>query len=392
MKKIIFTEEFCQPENLFPFTLTRQIQDIRVGILTIREKWERLMGMDSFDKKEDDYKDLSRSIHLDEIGSKDTCYLLHGNMLPSDSLVTAIKELKSGECIVTPQGDSIAFCFSKREVKGRHKIQVSKTITYSNAVDTIRFPWEIIQLNANAIASDFKLLTKGRRSASVSKTNKLINAKQIFIEKGASIEHAIINATDGPVYIGKKAIIMEGSLIRGPFALGEESCLKMGTKIYGATSTGPKCVLGGEIKNSVIQGYSNKAHDGYLGDAVVGEWCNFGAGTSNSNIKNTAGVVKIWTPNGQKEVGVKCGVMVGDYTRIAINTSINTGSVYGVSANIFGTGLAPAYIPSFSWGTDGLTRYRFKKALEDIRNWKSLKGEELSEEESFILQTVYKKY
>lgn len=392
MKKIIFTEEFCQPENLFPFTLTQQIQDLRVGILTIREKWEKMMGMISFDKKEDDYKDLSRSIHLDEIGAKDICYLLHGNMLPSVSLVKAILKLKSGECIVTPEGESIAYCFTKKEVKGRHKIQVSKTITYTELVDSIHFPWDIIKLNAKAIELDFKLITKGRKSASVSKSNKLINAKNIFIEKGATIDHAIINATDGPVYIGKKAVIMEGSLIRGPFALGDESCLKMGTKVYGATSTGPKCVLGGEIKNSVIQGYSNKAHDGYLGDAVVGLWCNLGAGTSNSNIKNTAGIVKVWTPAGLKEADTKCGVMIGDYTRVAINTSINTGSVYGVCANVFGSGLAPAYIPSFSWGTDGLTRYRFKNALEDISRWKSLKGEQLSEEESFILQTVYKKY
>jgi UDP-N-acetylglucosamine diphosphorylase/glucosamine-1-phosphate N-acetyltransferase len=181
-------------------------------------------------------------------------------------------------------------------------------------------------------------------------------------------------------------------MIRGPFALGEGSVLKMGSKVYGATSMGPYCAVGGEVKNSVLFGYSNKAHDGYLGDSVIGEWCNLGAGTSNSNLKNNAGQVKIWTPKGQVNAGPKCGLFMGDYSRSMINTSFNTGTVVGACCNVFGSGLTPKYLPSFSWGNDGIDRYEFERAMNDIENWKKLKGKKISKKEKYILKYIFEHY
>ena len=392
MRRIIFTEEFCQPENLFPFTLTRQIQDIRVGILTIREKWERWLKMESMDKQEDDYKDLSRSVELKKIGKGDSWFLIHGNILPDSSLAKAILALKEGDCLATPQGLSIAYHITHRQLNGPHKISVNKTVSYEKAIKTIEYPWDIVRLNDWAIREDFRLLTRSRKSAAIPRSVSVTGKQAVFIEKGATVTHAVINATEGPVYIGKGAVVMEGVLIRGPFAMGDNSCLKMGARVYGATTIGPSCTVGGEIKNSVLFGYSNKAHDGYLGDSVIGEWCNMGAGTSNSNIKNSAGPVKVWTRGGEKVVGNKLGIIMGDYSRTAINTSLNTGTVVGVCANVFGAGLTPTYIPSFSWGHEGVDRYRWEKVIEDVSRWKELKGARLEDEDKLILEVVYKKY
>ncbi len=386
MNKLIFTEEFCQPEKLHPFTLTRQLQDIRVGILTIREKWEKMLALPSFDKKEDDYKDLSRAVELETFIGKEDCFMVHGNVLPSPVLIKAIRGLKNGECIATREGYNIAYRFSKKEIRDKHQIRVTRVVNFTAPIQTIQYPWDIIHLNDEAIRQDFKLLTARRKSRPLSRSNKVTGASQVFIEKGARVEHSIINASTGPVYIGKDAEVMEGCLIRGPFAMGEKSSLKMGTKVYGATTLGPYCVGGGEIKNSILFGYTNKAHDGYLGDAVIGEWCNLGAGTSNSNLKNNASPVKVWTTEGQLVAGSKCGVMMGDYTRTAINTSINTGTVIGACCNVFGIGLTPKYIPSFSWGSEGVSRYRLEKAIADIQGWKKLKGAVISADEKMILQ------
>jgi UDP-N-acetylglucosamine diphosphorylase/glucosamine-1-phosphate N-acetyltransferase len=211
----------------------------------------------------------------------------------------------------------------------------------------------------------------------------------IFIEEGAVVEHCILNATGGPIYIGRNATVMEGSVIRGPFALGEGAVLKMGTTLYGATSIGPYCMAGGEIKNSIMMGYSNKAHFGYLGDAVIGEWCNLGAGTSNSNVKNSASDILMEIPgNGMVNAGLKCGLMMGDYSRCAIHTSFNTATFVGIACNIFGEGLTPKHIPSFSWGYAG--RYAFDKAIEHIQNWKKLKNQTITERETRILEHLYK--
>ncbi len=392
MNKIIFTEEYCQPENLYPFTLTRQIQDIRVGILTIREKWENLLDLPSFDRNEDDYKDLDRSVTIEDAVNDGVCLMIHGNVLPSPKLIKAIRNLKNGEFISVNDNAGIAFRFTKKEISEKHKIAVTKSIIVKEDVKTIQYPWDIFRLNDWAIRQDFDLLTKKRRSQSIPKSNKVINPGNIFLEKGATVRHSILNASTGPVYIGKNAEVMEGSIIRGPFALGEGACLKMGTKVYGATSIGPYCVAGGEIKNSVLFGYSNKAHDGYLGDSVIGEWCNLGAGTTNSNLKNNAGEVRVWTPKGQVSAGMKCGVMMGDYSRTAINTSINTGTLIGVFCNVFGNGLTPKYIPNFSWGSEGVKRYELEKAMQDIEGWKKLKSQTVTENERSILKYIFNRF
>jgi UDP-N-acetylglucosamine diphosphorylase/glucosamine-1-phosphate N-acetyltransferase len=392
MNKIIFTEEYCQPENLYPFTLTRQIQDIRVGILTIREKWEKLLGLTSFDRNEDDYKDLDRSITIEDAVKDGVCLMIHGNVLPSPKLIKAIQKLENGEFISVNGNAGIVFRFSKKEISEKYKIAVTRSVTIKEDVKTIQYPWDIFHLNDWAIRQDFDLLTRKRKSQAISKSNKITSGQNIFLEKGARVEHSTLNATNGPIYIGKNAEVMEGALIRGPFAMGEGSCLKMGAKIYGAVTLGPYCIAGGEIKNSVLFGYSNKAHDGYLGDSVIGEWCNLGAGTTNSNLKNNAADVKVWTPKGQVTAGTKCGVMMGDYTRTAINTSINTGTVIGASCNVFGNGLTPKYIPNFSWGSEGVKRYEFDKAIQDIEGWKKLKAQAVSENEKSILKYIFKQF
>lgn len=392
MKKIVFTEEFCQPENLFPFTLTRQIQDIRIGILTIREKWERWLALQSFDKKEGDYKDLERSVEISNQNHSDMVYLIHGNIIPTEKLVKKVKQLKTGECISVPKKESIIYCISKKEILEPNKIKIKKAVEFKEECKEIKFPWEIFQLNKWAIEQDFQLLTRGKKSQKISSTNKISNPQNIFIEKGAEVKHCFLNATEGSIYIGKNAMVMEGSMLRGPIAVGDNAVVKMGTKIYGATTIGPNCTAGGEIKNSVFFANSNKAHDGYIGDSVIGEWCNMGVGTSNSNIKNNASSVMLWTPQGSVNIGLKCGVMMGDYSRTAINTSINTGTVIGTCCNVFGNGLTPKYIPSFSWGSDGVERYQFEKALSDIQNWKQLKKQLLSENEKIILKHIFDHY
>lgn len=265
------------------------------------------------------------------------------------------------------------------------------TVEIINKKETCRYvqyPWDIFQYNDWALRNDFAWVTKNRISQKISATNQVIVPGNIFIEEGAIVECSIINASTGPVYIGKNATIMEGCIIRGPFALCEGATLKMGARVYGATTIGPYCSAGGEIKNSVLFGYSNKAHDGYLGDSVIGEWCNLGAGTTNSNVKNTAGEVKMWS-NAAKDfigVGVKAGLIMGDYSRAAINTAFNTGTVVGVCCNIFSEGFPPKLVSDFTWGNE---KYQFEKAIQDIDNWKKLKGQSITEEEKNILQQLY---
>jgi UDP-N-acetylglucosamine diphosphorylase/glucosamine-1-phosphate N-acetyltransferase len=389
MKKIVFTEEFCQPENLYPFTLTRQVQDIRIGVFTIREKWEMALGVSSLDKHEGDYKDLDRAIKIEEQIGDDLIYLVHGTILPTTSLIKKIKKMKHGDFISLPGRESIVYCISKEEVIGHNKIKVNHAVEIKDGFREIKFPWDLLKVNAWAIQEDIDLMMKSIKLQKISSSNKLIQSDKIFIEKGASVEHCYLNATDGPIYIAKSATVMEGSMIRGPVAICEGATIKMGAKIYGATTIGPYCIAGGEIKNSILFSNSNKAHDGYLGDSVIGEWCNLGAGTSNSNIKNNASDVMVWTPYGQVNAGKKFGALIGDYSRTAINTSINTGTVIGSCSNVFGQGLTPKYIPSFSWGSDGVERYKFEKALEDINNWMGLKHKQISDSEKFILKHIF---
>lgn len=341
--KIVLDDMVCK-EDLYPFTLTRSAADIRIGILTIRQKWELILGKQVHTITEVAANQISKQVQL-----------IPANIIPSLKLLKKWKQ--------------------NANLDSQHSSFIK-----------IKYPWHIFQNNEAAIREDFDLITK-KRSIKISSTNKLIG-KNIFLAEGAKVEHCILNASAGPIYIGKNAEIMEGCMIRGPFALCEGSILKMGTKIYGATTIGPYCIAAGEIKNSIMFGYSNKAHDGYLGDSVIGEWCNLGAGTSNSNIKNTAGDIKIWNDYKKQNIsaGVKCGLLMGDYSRTAINTSFNTGSVAGVACNIFCDGFPPAFIESFSWGNKN---YELEKALEHINNWKKLKGHTLSGKEKKLLTDIY---
>jgi len=393
MQKIIFTEEYCKPQNLHPFTYIRHIQDIRIGILTIREKWEKYLKMPSVNKWAGHYLDDAKSVKIEK-GIKDDHLMIHANVLPTKAIVNKIKKLKNGEFLTSDKEGGIAFKFSGKEVLGLHKIKVNKPVKVKDDIQALHYPWQIFQMNDWALREDFALITAGRKTKAISKTNKLIKPAQVFIEAGAKVEHCFLNATDGPIYIGKNAVIMEGSLLRGPVAICEGAVVKMGTKIYGATTIGPFCTIAGEVKNSVLFGFSNKAHDGYLGDSVLGEWCNLGAGTSNSNVKNNAGEVKYCIDADKKEMsaGNKGGLLMGDYSKAAINTSFNTGTMVGVCCNVVSAGLTPKFIGNFSWGADGITKYKLSKALIDIDNWKKLKGLAISDREKQILTDIYKLY
>src|SRR5690349_7368911 len=349
MNQVFLTDKEIK-DNLFPFTQLRSAADIRIGILTIREKWNHYSG------------NMVNSID-DAATIPDNATVLSANIIPSAEFVQSL--FQDGKIADDPLWSSVKI---------------------------IQYPWHIFMWNDWAIREDFAAVTKGKTSQPVPDTVQVINQEQVFIEPGAKLSHCIINASTGPVYIGKDADVMEGSLLRGPLAVCEGAVVKMGTRIYGATTIGPYSIVGGEIKNAVIFGYSNKAHDGYLGDSVIGEWCNLGAGTTDYSLKNNAGMIKVWTPKGEQAAGLKCGVMMGDYSRTAINTSINTGTVIGVSCNVFGSGLTPKYIPSFSWRSEGVKRYDFENALRDIGAWKKLKGHTIIDNEKSILKYIYDHY
>jgi UDP-N-acetylglucosamine diphosphorylase/glucosamine-1-phosphate N-acetyltransferase len=338
--------------SLYPFAETRSVADIRVGILTIREKWELATGGKIQTSAEAGISQLSPAENL-----------VPANFLPS---IEWIHAYQAGHASL-------------------------ESVTDPELVNTLNYPWDIFRLNDWAIRQDFKAITNGRVSSGIPSTVQVINPENIFIEQGARLQLCTLNASTGPIYIGKNAEIMEGSTIRGPFALCENSVVKMGTRIYGATTVGPNSTVGGELKNVVIFANSNKGHDGYLGDSVLGEWCNLGAGTSNSNLKNNAGEVKVWNMADQNWVsaGNKCGLLMGDYSRSAINTSFNTGTVIGICANIFGPGLVPKYVSSFSWGAQSTANYRFDKAIEHISNWKKLKKQVLSKDEIQRLKHIF---
>jgi len=352
-------------DQLLPLTFTRPVGEIRIGILTIREKWERwLTGSASYITQE----------HLaDKFPVRVTAenYVINGAILPNEALCKLIKTLDLNEALLL-KGNFIAAKLNEEQFNHLMQDEEIETLVGYEVTDTpvhqIENLWDIYQKNDLAIKSDFQLLTEGRTSQAISTTNRVIRADNIFLEEGAIVECANLNATNGPIYIGKQAEIMEGTSIRGGFALCNNSIVKMGANIYGATTIGPYSRAGGEIKNSIITGYSNKGHAGYLGNSVIGEWCNLGADTNNSNLKNNYSPVKVWSYDADRFSNSSqqfCGLFMGDHSKSAINTMFNTGTVVGVCANVFGAGFPPKYIPSFSWGaTDNSTTYQLEKALE----------------------------
>ena len=373
-----------QREDLYPFTLTRPVSEIRVGILTISEKWEKWLGFPLSYKTEAYLSEkFPLSIEADNI-------VINGSYLPDEGLVRAIKKLRPGEALVQG-GEYIAY--RSGQVNETFDEQVYTCLPHAFEGLTIKKTWDIFSKNGEALKTDFELLTQGRKSRPISKTNQVLAPENIFIEEGATMEFCILNATQGPIYIGRDALVMEGCMIRGGFALCEGAILKMGAKIYGPTTAGPHCKLGGEVNNSVLFANSNKGHDGYLGNSVLGEWCNIGADTNNSNLKNNYGQVRLWNYRSEsfEETGLQfCGMIMGDHSKSSINVMFNTGTVVGVSANIFGTGFPRNFIPSFSWGgASGFTTFLPEKAFEVAMTMMKRRNKECNEIETRILGHVF---
>lgn len=374
-------------ENLLPLTFTRPVCEIRIGILTIREKWEKYLGTD-FSFLTQDY--LSEKYPF-QTGAGNT--YVNGSLMPDKPLVEAVKNLLPGDCLKQNEV-LIAFNLVQPQKEVPEDTACFKNIVeYTGPIIKIDYPWQIFLKNGEALQADFELLTSEKKSAPLSDTNRVAGAENIFLEAGAKVEFSIINATTGPVYIGKDAEIMEGSIIRGPFAIGDHSTLKMGAKIYGPTTIGPHSKVGGEVNNSVIFGYSSKAHDGFLGNSVLGEWCNLGADTNNSNLKNNYEKVKIWSYVDERFVSTGlqfCGLIMGDHSKSGINTMFNTGTVVGVSANIFGDGFPRNFIPSFSWGgAQGYMVYKPENAFKTAALVYDRRGLVMSDTEKRILARVF---
>lgn len=380
---------------LAPLSTTKALAQFHFGLLSIQERWELLLklpaAVHTAPYLQELYAGTNARLLESESQATDAHLWIDASVIPDDAMIEQIQFLQNGDCLMDEQGlvaGKAVIPFS-----GFNPSDTASYFTQANKlekVQRIRFPWEIMQLNDAMIRKDFEWVTTGRKSMPIPASVNAIGDEQIFIEPGARLQYCTLNAGTGPIYIGKKAEIMEGSSIRGPFSIGYNSVVKMNSRIYGGTTLGPYCMGGGEIKNAVMMGYTNKAHDGYLGDAVIGEWCNMGAGSSNSNLKNSAGPIKIFSMglNEYVTVGQKCGVIMGDYSRVAINSSLNTGSMIGVSCNVFGEGLLHSSIPHFSFGLKGKV-YQIDTAIRDINNWKGLKGLEMSNEEINVLQYIY---
>ncbi len=369
--------------QLLPFTFTRPVADIRVGILTIREKWEKFLNTTTSTITEDYLSEKWPMVEMEEN------IIINAAFLPTAELVEQVKNLQPGEGIFHEE-DVVAFhAYEEQEVD----FQECTNIEMEGKAILVEHTWDIFKLNGEAIEADFELLTQDRESEKISSTNQVIAPENIFLEEGAKVECAILNASQGPIYIGADAEIMEGSIVRGPFALCEHATLKLGAKIYGPTTVGPHSKVGGEVNNSVIFGYSNKGHDGFLGNSVLGEWCNLGADTNTSNLKNNYAEVRLWDYASEKfaPTGLQfCGLMMGDHSKCGINTMFNTGTVVGVSANIFGAGFPRNFIPSFSWGgSGGTTTYKTDKAFEVAEKVMGRRDIEFSEEDKAILEKVF---
>ena len=380
-------------DRLLPFTHTRPVADIRCGILTMRDRWEKHLGKSTSTLTEN---------YLQKIfpfnGGNDNVYI-NGAVFANAGLNTAIHNLDKGFALV--KGDLVIaarLAESIDNITGFHKyVKTLPTREFTGDIYAIKNIWDIFSLNDRAIRDDYAFLTKGRNSAPIPEGITVTGKEHLFIEEGAKIyAGCIINAATGPVYIAKDTEILEGTMIRGPFAMDEHAVIKMGAKIYGATTIGPGCKVGGEINNAVFFANSNKAHDGYLGNAVIGEWCNLGADTNCSNLKNNYDEIKIWDEAANKSVKtglIFCGLLMGDHSKCSINSMFNTGTVAGVSCNIFGGGFPEKFISSFSWGgSDGVTTYDFNRAMETANRMMGRRNKKLSEAEIELYRYIYDHY
>lgn len=382
MNYVLFDES--RRNNLLPLTFLRPVADIRFGILTIREKWEKYLNCSTSTLTE---SYLAARYPL--VKEKDNI-IINGAICPNPVLIKEIGLLQPGQALV--KSDTvIAMCLNEKDFENQSGT-IEEIETETDVLEILN-TWDIFNKNALAIAEDFALITKGRKSQPIPEHCVAIAPENIFIEKGAQILVSTLNATDGPIYIGREAIVMEGSHLRGPIALCDFAQIKMGAKIYGGTTIGPYSKVGGEVNNSVIFGYSNKAHDGFLGHSVIAEWCNLGADTNTSNLKNTYDTVKIWNYPVESfvDTGLQfCGLIMGDHSKCGINTMFNTGTVVGVSCNIFGSGFLRNFIPSFKWGgVAGFSTFLPKKAIEVASGMYKRRDLEFTDIDAQLLEDVY---
>jgi len=381
MNIILFDDPVLRT-NLLPLTFTRPVSEIRVGILTITEKWERYFQTKaSFATQNYLSKKFTKKTSPDNL-------FINGAVCPDDKLFDAIKNLNVGESLIK-NSQLIALRSSETELG-----KVKTEIEYTNDITLIDYPWKIFQNNGNQIRADYKLITVNRKSASIKDPHtRTYNESNIFLEEGVILHSAILNAENGPIYLGKNSQVQEGSIIRGPFSLGEGAIVNMGGKMRADTTIGPFCKIGGEVSNAVLFANSNKAHDGFLGNSVLGEWCNLGADTNTSNLKNNYDHVKVWSYSKNDLVNIRmpnCGLIMGDHSKAGINTMFNTGTVVGVSSNIFGTGFPPKFIPSFQWGgASGFEVYQYEKAMETAARVLARRNISLSEIDKEILKKVF---
>jgi len=369
---------------LLPFTFTRPVADILIGILTIRQKWEMRLGSTTTTLTEEYLSEKFPMVEMEEN------VMINASFLPNAVLAEMVRNLSSNQAIF--KGDEV-IAFYTNENQEEIDFDTYEIIEFEDELLRVENTWDIFSHNDAAIREDFELLTEGRKSQPIPKSVNVIDKENIFIEEGAKLEFVTLNAATGPIYIGKNTEIMEASVIRGPFALCDNASVKMGSKIYGATTVGSHSRIGGEVKNAVIFSYSNKGHEGFLGDSVLGEWCNIGADTNTSNLKNNYDEVKLWSyeTEGFAKTGLQfCGLMMGDHSKCGINTMFNTGTVVGVSANIFGSGFPRNFVPSFSWGgAAGFTTYLTKKAFETARLVMSRRNIDFDEKEAAILEHIF---
>lgn len=384
MNYILFDD--ASRESLKPLTYVRPVCDIRIGILTIREKWEKYLGERTSTMTED-YLSVKYPAEM-----SDATMLINGSICPTPLLVEKVKALKTGQTLLC--GDDVVAMF-KTNSGFLSEEDDAEEIKIEDDFIKVNNPWDIFVFNDRAIREDFTLLTKGRKSAKLSKTNTVIGDEEnIFVEEGAVVECSILNCKEGPIYIGKDAEIMENCVVRGPFAMCEHSVLKLSAKIYGATTLGPYAKVGGELSNVVIFGYSNKAHDGFIGNSVIAEWCNIGADTNASNLKNTYEEVRLWSIEKNTFVSTGqtfCGTIMADHSKCGINTMFNTGTVIGVSSNIYGHGYQRNFVPSFVWGgPSGMKIFEPDKAIEVAERMQARRGIQMSDVDKRILLHIYR--
>ncbi len=383
MQVVLFDNELLW-KNLLPLTFTRPISEIRIGILTIKQKWDKYLNTNCAYATQ---ALLSKKYSFNSVRES---LFINSSVCPNQKLVDCIALLKSNQAVFK-QDVLLAYKANEMDVT---KVSTFDKIEFTNDVFSISNVWDVFQKNEDAIKNDFELITKNRKGQTLSSSVTVIgNRNLIFLEKGAKAEACILNTNSGPVYLGEDSEIMEGCIVRGALALCEHSTLKLGAKIYGATTVGPHCKVGGEINNSVIFGYTNKAHDGFLGNSVVGEWCNLGADTNTSNLKNNYATVKLFNylQNTLTDTGLQfCGLIMGDHSKSGINTMFNTGTVVGVGANVFGGGFPPTFIPSFSWGgSEGFEKYRLDKFFETAARVFERRSLTISESEQEIISSIY---